>query len=154
MSCWKTTDSGSQSILERTYWQLTMCKQCSIKQCKWQNLSNRSRKLAKYAQLITATFMRLLLMLQVTQLPHRSISISRMKYKSLSFINRTQILTFHPSSSIFHCSLWYAHRIAGEVLRRAWLNICLIRTKSYLRKCWNATWTSMTRFRAISFGKL
>ena len=105
VSCWKTTESGSQSILGRTNWQLAMCNQCSAKQCKRQNRSNCSRKLAKSVQLITANFMRLPLMLKIIQLRHRSISISRMKHKFLSFINRLQILTFYPSSSKFHCSL-------------------------------------------------
>ena len=125
VSCWKTNDSGSQSISGRTYWQLTMCKQCSVKQCKWQNRTNRSRKLAKSVQFNTATFMRLLLVLQITQLSHRSISISRTKHKFLSFITSIQILSLHPSSSLFHCSLWYAYRISGEVsIAKTWSNTC------------------------------
>ena len=117
VSCWKTADSCSRPTCCRTCWQLTMCKQCSVKRRECQNRSNRRWELAKSFQIVAraAGFMGPLLMLQTTQLPSRSLSISWTKHEVLFFINPIQILNLHPSSFTFHCSLWRTLCMEGEV---------------------------------------
>ena len=75
--------------------------------------ANRCQKLAKYVQIVVGAFMRLLLILQTTQVPSPSFSCTLREV--LSLINRIRILSLHPSSFTFHCSLRYTLCIADKV---------------------------------------
>ena len=95
-SCWKTPDSCSRPTRDRTYWLFTIRKQYSVKRRECQNHSNRRLKLAESVQIAATitTFIRLLLMLQITQLPSRTISISCRKDKFFSSLTVHKFFPF------------------------------------------------------------